>query len=286
MLIKAKHSFLRHIFSEYLTVYAYNDIEFRFRHIDGHHKLIRWRFVIHGAIDGYSRMIVYLHCSDNNRTYTVLKLFEEAVAKNGLPSRVRSDMGIENVDVARFMLHNRGLNRKTILVGSYVHNQRIERLWLDVKRLVVCRFKSIFYSMEENDLLDPLNDLHLYVLHLIFLPSINNALRELLEDWNNHPLSSEHNFSPDQLWRLGLNSYQISNPEEFKELSKNDWESFGIDYEGLLPSEEDDDIIVPEINFTLTHDQIQYLLEVVNRNREMDKVDLYLAILDLVSNFL
>ena len=270
---------------EYLTVYAYNDIEFCFRHIDGHRKLIRWRFVIHGANDGYSRMIVYLLCSDNNRAYTVLKLLEEAVAKNGLPSRVRSDMGIENVDVARFMLHNHGLNCKTMLVGSSVHNQRTERLWLDVKRLVVCRFKFIFYSMEDNDLLDPLDDLHLYVLHLVFLSSINNGLRELLEDWNNHPLSSEHNFSPYQLWRLVLYSCQISNPEEFNELSKNDWESFGIDYEGPLPSEEDDDVIVPEINFPLTHDQIQYLLEVVNRNREMDKVDLYLAILDLVFNF-
>ena len=143
-----------------------------------------------------------------------------------------------------------------MLVGLPVHNQHIERLWLDVKRLVVCRFKSIFYSMEENDLLDPLNDLHLYVLHLVFLSSINNALRELLEDSNNHPLSSEHNFSPYQLWRLVLYSCQISNPEEFNELSKNDWESFGIDYEGPLPSEEDDDVIVPEINFPLTHDQI------------------------------
>ena len=138
--------------------------------------------------------------------------------------------------------------------------------------------------MEGNNFLDSLNDLHLYVLHLIFLPSINNALRELLEDWNNHPLISEHNFSPYQLWRLGLNSYQISNPEEFNELSKNDQESFGVDYEGPLPSEEDHDVIVPKINFPLTHDQIQCLLEVVNRNREMDKVDLYLAILDLVSN--
>ena len=123
-------------------------------------------------------MIVYLRCSDNNRAYTVLKLFEEAVEKNGLLSIVRSDMGIENVDVARFMLHNRGLNRKTILVGSSVHNQHIECLWSNVKRQVVCRFKSILYAMEENDLLDPLNDLHLYVLHLIFLPSINNALRD------------------------------------------------------------------------------------------------------------
>ena len=101
--------------------------------------------------------------------------------------------------------------------------------------------------MEGNNFLDSLNDLHLYVLHLIFLPSINNALRELLEDWNNHPLISEHNFSPYQLWRLGLNSYQISNSQELNELSKTDWESFGIDYEGPLPSEEDDDVIVKVI---------------------------------------
>ena len=69
----------------------------------------------------------------------------------------------------------------------------------------------------------------------------------MLEDLNNHPLSSKHNFSPYQLWRLGLNIYQISNPEEFNDLSKNDWESFGIDYEGPLPSEEDDDVIVKVI---------------------------------------
>ena len=31
-------------------------------HIDGHHSLIRWKFVIHGGIDGYSHSIVYLQC--------------------------------------------------------------------------------------------------------------------------------------------------------------------------------------------------------------------------------
>ena len=35
-------------------------------HIDGNHKLIRWRFVVHGGVDGYSRMIVYLNCVDNS----------------------------------------------------------------------------------------------------------------------------------------------------------------------------------------------------------------------------
>ena len=62
---------------------------------DGHHKLIRWRLVTHGAIDGFSRLIVYLHCSNNNEAETVVKLFKEAVHSYGLPSRVQSDMGGE-----------------------------------------------------------------------------------------------------------------------------------------------------------------------------------------------
>lgn len=29
-------------------------------HMDGNHKLIRWKFVIHGAVDGYSRLVTFL----------------------------------------------------------------------------------------------------------------------------------------------------------------------------------------------------------------------------------
>ncbi|XP_047231291.1 uncharacterized protein LOC124874117 [Girardinichthys multiradiatus] len=40
-------------------------------HIDGNHKLIRWRIVVHGGTDGFSRLIVYLSASTNNRAATV-----------------------------------------------------------------------------------------------------------------------------------------------------------------------------------------------------------------------
>ena len=41
-------------------------------HFDGHHKLIRWRVVTHGGIDGYSRLITYLQASTNNLSKSVL----------------------------------------------------------------------------------------------------------------------------------------------------------------------------------------------------------------------
>ncbi len=58
-------------------------------HMDGNHKLIRWRFVIHGAIDGFSRMIIFLRCSTNNKASTVFSYFITGIQTFGLPSRVR-----------------------------------------------------------------------------------------------------------------------------------------------------------------------------------------------------
>ena len=92
---------------------------------DGHHKLVRWRIVTHCGIDGYSRVVVYMHSSTNNRASTVYDLFLRAVELYGLPSRVRCDQGTENIHVARHMLRHRGVERRSVLVGSSVHNQRL-----------------------------------------------------------------------------------------------------------------------------------------------------------------
>jgi hypothetical protein len=54
-------------------------------HIDGNHKLIRYKIVVHGCIDGNTRAIMYIHAADNNRSATNIEYFKQAVSEYQLP---------------------------------------------------------------------------------------------------------------------------------------------------------------------------------------------------------
>ena len=76
------------------------------------------RIVVHGGIDGFSRLVVYLKASTSNRPATVLNYFHEAVSRYNLPSRVQCDLGMDNYEVGRYTLQTRGLNRGSIITGT------------------------------------------------------------------------------------------------------------------------------------------------------------------------
>ena len=112
--------------------------------------------------------------------------FLQAVQWYGLPSRIRCDQGTENILVCQhnIMLHHRGTERRSVLVGSSVYNQRIECLWRDMHRCVTGTFYNF---LERHNMLDPINEAHLCALHYIFLPRINQGLMRILE-----PPSCQH----------------------------------------------------------------------------------------------
>ena len=141
-------------------------------HVDGTHKLVRWKMVIHAAIDGYSRLITFCHCSPNNKSATVLQLFNQAVVKYGLPLKVRTDHGIENVRVWERMYSARQISN-AVIIGQSVHNQRVERLHRDINTQVVNQYYNKFMSLEDEGFLDPQNNTDIFCLQEIFLEEIN-----------------------------------------------------------------------------------------------------------------
>ncbi|XP_028417759.1 uncharacterized protein LOC114542313 [Dendronephthya gigantea] len=173
-------------------------------HLDGNHKLINWRMVVHACIDGYSRMIIYLSCENNNLASTVYNLFIEGVSKYGLPKKIRTDHGLENVQAARYMLQQRGTDCGSVLTGRSVHNVRVERLHRDVYSGVLSHYASLFTFMEGEGLLNIDSEEHLLALQEVFFPRINRSLNEFVNQWNSHPVSSAGHQSPEQMFITAL----------------------------------------------------------------------------------
>ena len=47
-------------------------------------------------------------------------------------------------------------------------------------------YYHIFYHLEDQQLLDPLNEVHLFAIQYIYIPQINYSLKCFQEGWNNH----------------------------------------------------------------------------------------------------
>lgn len=69
------------------------------------------------------------------------------------------------------------------------------------------------HSLEEDGLLDLSNIAHLFSCHYAFLPRLQVSLDIFSHGWDNHPLRTEGNLTPNQLWEMGNIQHAMAEPQ-------------------------------------------------------------------------
>ena len=219
--------------------------------------------MVHGGIDGFSRLVVFLKCATNNRAATVMSSFFEGTRKYGIPSHVRSDYGGENIEVGRFMESLRGTNRGPHIQGSFVHNQQIERLHRGTTQCCLSSFYSVFTYMESEGIVDISNDTDVFCLHYVFLSRINRALEEFRLGWNHHSVSTKGNQTSYQLWIAGVMGDNFQGYTAVQDIRNPDLNVYGIDINSdsvdLYIDSDSETVTVLEPTCPLTEDQMSML---------------------------
>lgn len=181
----------------------------------GYDKLKPYGFPIHGAIDGYSRKILWLEVArSNNKPEIPAAFYLDCVKETqGCPILVRSDCGTENGIMAAMQCFFRQ-NGDDCLAGDNAHkygsspaNQRIECWWSFFRRGRAGRWIDLFKDMVTAGILDLGNSLHMECSWFCFQPLIDSELDKVKVHWNTHRIrSSRHQGTvsgvPDILYYL------------------------------------------------------------------------------------
>jgi hypothetical protein len=124
-------------------------------------------------------------------------------------------------------------------------------VWRDVTKEVTFLYKNLFTYIEERLRINFSESDMLFVLHALFIPSINNDLETFRLAWNNHPMRTSNGRSPNQLFRLNADKSAAVTVDP---------DDYGIEY---TDDEEDEDsqVVIESVKCSLSDVQVANFLE-------------------------
>ena len=176
--------------------------------------------------------------------------------------------------------------RGSFIPGPSTHNQRIERLWRDVYRCVCHMYYYVFYGMEMSGVLNHDDAVHLFALHLVYLPRINHALKEYKEAFNHHAVRTENNWTHNQMWLNGMMLERNPLAHAQHDDDPYNLECYEYDTLGPSPLEDNGAVVVSEVMLDNNEQILSFVLEnldPLSPSNDMG-VDIFVNALQLMQN--
>ena len=168
-------------------------------HLDGYDKLKPFGFAIHGAIDGFSRRILWLRVGvTNNDPLTIAEYYLQCVEKHiCVPRNLRCDLGTENTTLKliqpffRYNCEDRFVGINSIFLGKSTFNQRIEAWWSILRKQNTDWWISYFKDLRDAGVYKDGNPLHCECLKFCYMGNIQTELDKVVKEWNTHTIYKE-----------------------------------------------------------------------------------------------
>ncbi len=170
-------------------------------HMDGYDKLKPFGFCIHGAIDGYSRRILWLEVASSNNDPAIISHFfcKYVHLLRGTASIIRADRGTENVNVAAIQRYFRRLpvdefsGEKSFLFGRSTANQRIEAWWSLLRKSCTDWWIKYFKDLRDTGVYQDDDAFHRECLKFCYMGIIQKELHGVARHWNLHRIRPSTN---------------------------------------------------------------------------------------------
>lgn len=167
-------------------------------HVDGWDKLAPFGIFIHGAIDGFSRRILWLEVNSTNKNPSVIAshYLNTVQQLGGVPRRMRCDRGTENTIIGTlqqfFRWHgdDEFAGSGSFLEGKSSANQRIEAWWSKLREGGGGWWINLFKDLRDSGIYRD-DYLTKECLKFCFLPIIRRELQLVVELWNTHNIQRQ-----------------------------------------------------------------------------------------------
>lgn len=104
------------------------------------------------------------------------------------------------------------------------------------------------------------DNVDLFSLHYVFLPRINQDLHIFASSWNDNPIRTVRNKTPNQLWIMGsIEEGRSVLNSSYALLPLQNWDDYGINCDDPLPDcfQDEGAVIIPDVPTLLSEIDFQ-----------------------------